>query len=324
MKAIRYILTALVFLLYACNSEKPEYSKLQGEALGTQFHITYKSPVDLSNAIDSLFGEINSVLSTYHEHSLISRFNRSGYGMNITHPYFIEVFKKAKNIYHKTDGYFDPTIGTLVNAWQFGAEKSGPLPDSAKVKELLQTVGFDKMHFEGDSLVKLPGMYLDFNAIAKGYAVDVLGRFLEKKGIDNYMVEIGGEIRVRGLNPAHKLWVIGIEKPVTGNDRVLDISLPLTGKSIATSGNYRKFRIDEKGRKYVHTINPKTGYPEINNLLSASVITRGDCADADAYATALMVMGYPKAKEFVFDNKGMSAVLIYSDEDDKIITEKIN
>ncbi len=321
MRLTLYI--AWLFLVFSCTGSKP-YRKLEGQALGTSFHITYADTVDFSSQTDSLFRRINAALSTYHKNSVISRFNRSQRGMVIHDAYFVEVFDKAKRIYRETGGLFDPSVGILVNAWDFGPEKDSLPPDTTRVKKLLNFTGFDKMVWKNDTLTKpYPEMYLDFNAIAKGYAVDVLGRFLESRSVEDYMVEIGGEIRCRGRNPRGGKWVIGVEKPLTDGSRAIQKEIEITDMSMATSGNYRKYRIDKNGRKYVHTINPLTGFPEINDLLSATVITTGDCADADAYATSMMVMGYRKARDFILRKDSLSAYFIYLDENGKIQTDEV-
>lgn len=298
--------------LVSCKKNSP-YTHLEGNALGTTFSIKYDASTNYSEAIDSLFTVINNSLSTYHPHSIISKINL-GDTTILVDKHFENVFSKAKQIHLETNGAFDPTVGNLVNAWGFGAEKMNQTLDSTTIKELMQFVGFEKLSILNHKLIKPDkNIYLEFNAIAKGYAVDVIGLFLENKEIENYMVEIGGEMRVRGQNPSEKLWTVGIEKPLTDGSRALETTRSLDNQSMATSGNYRKFRIDENGKKYVHTINPKTGYTEQNDLLSASVISMLDCADVDAYATAFMVMGFQKTKDFLALHKEIEGILIYLD-----------
>ncbi len=315
---VNTIITLTIFLLLiACQKEK-DYIHLHGDALGTTFSIKYQNNTNYSTSIDSLFTILNNSLSTYHANSIISEINR-GDSTVITDNHFENVFLKAKRIYGETNANFDPTVGTLVNAWGFGPEKTDQELDSNTIKELMRFVGFDKVNLSNHTVKKdRPQIYIDFNAIAKGYSVDVIGLFFESKQIENYMVEIGGEMRVRGFNPNGKHWKVGIEKPLTDGSRAIESTLRLNDQSMATSGNYRKFRIDQQGKKHVHTINPKTGYPEQNKLLSASVISKLDCADVDAYATAFMVMGVEKTKEFLQNHTELQVVLIYLDDKNEI------
>jgi len=311
------LILAISLFLLSCKKDL-SYTYLEGKALGTTFSIKYDASTNYSKAIDSIFSVINNSLSTYHPNSLISKINQ-GDTTVLVDKHFENVFLKAKRIHLETDGSFDPTVGNLVNAWGFGAEKINETLDSAAIKDLMQFVGFEKLKLSNHKLIKQDkNIYLEFNAIAKGYTVDVVGLFFETKQINNYMVEIGGEMRVRGQNPSGKLWTVGIEKPLTDGSRALETTRSLDNQSMATSGNYRKFRVDENGKKYVHTINPKTGYTEQNDLLSASVISNLDCADVDAYATAFMVMGFQKTKEFLEDHKELHVILIYLDAESHI------
>ena len=325
----KIILFTLIFLTLSCkNSTKPESKfQLEGQALGTMFHITYMDSEQrhFEKQIDSLIHVVNRSLSTYIPFSDISKIN-SGDTTIIVDAMFIEVFQKSKKIYHETDGYFDPTIGILVNAWGFGPGEKIEELDSVNIKSLLELVGLDKVEIIDKRVIKKHNKtYLDFNAIAKGYAVDVLGRFFEKKHIKNYLVEIGGEVRTRGVNPKNKPWKIAIEKPNFDDTRSFQTFINLEDESIATSGNYRKFKIDYKtGEKYAHTLDPKTGYPSKSNLLSTSVIAKLDCADVDGYATALMSLGFEESKLFLKDHPELKAFLIYSDENGDIKTYEAN
>jgi len=302
----------IVLATLSCKKEK-SYQYIQGNALGTTFSVKYD---DLKNAnysasIDSLFTVINQSLSTYHSNSLISQINKGDTLVKVDQ-HFVNVFEKAKRIHQETDGAFDPTIGSLVNAWGFGPKKPLQNLDSATVKSFMQLVGLDKVRLKNNTISKTnPDIFIDFNAIAKGYAVDVIGQFLESKNCTNYMVEIGGEVRVRGINAEGDFWRIGIEKPLTDGTRDLETAISLQNKSMATSGNYRKFKIDSLGNKFVHTINPKTGFTIQNDILSASVISTKDCADVDAYATAFMVMGFKKTTAFLETHPELEVFLIY-------------
>lgn len=307
----------ILSLFFSCTKEK-KYTFLQGNALGTTFSLKYQKNVDYSQSIDSLFTVINNSLSTYHPNSIISRINKGDTSVR-TDTHFEKVYNKAKRIYIETEGLFDPTVGNLVNAWGFGPQKNLKQPDSSRVKELMKRVGFNKTKLTNHQVVKeYPDIFFDFNAIAKGYAVDVIGLFFERKNIQNYMIELGGEMRVRGKNPKQNLWKVGVEKPLTDGSRAIETTVELNDQSMATSGNYRKFKIDKNGRKYVHTVNPKTGYTIQNDLLSASVISKIDCADVDAYATSFMVMGFEKTKDFLQRHSELDALLIYVGKDQNI------
>lgn len=298
--------------------------KLEGQAFGTEFHITYydTDQRDLTKQVDSLFYLINKSLSTYIPTSDISKINKGDTSIFVD-AYFKEVFQKSKKIYNETNGIFDPTIEVLVNAWGFGPQSFLVRPDSLKIKELLTLVGFDKVQLTNGKIIKTNNsIYLGFNAIAKGYAVDVVARFLESRYIMNYIVEVGGEIRARGNNQTKKApWKMGIEEPNFDGTRSLKKIIELKNEAIATSGNYRKFKIDSvSGKKYAHILNTKTGYPSQNSLLSVSVIAKLDCADVDAYATALMAMPLDDAKQFLTQHQELKGFLIYSLEDGNIET----
>ena len=310
---------------FSCKkSNELHLDKLVGQAFGTEFHITYYDTEqrDLAKQVDSLFYLINKSLSTYIPTSDISKINKGDTSIFVD-AYFKEVFQKSKKVYNETNGIFDPTIDALVNAWGFGPQSPLVSPDSLKIKELLTLVGFDKVQLTNGKIIKTNNsIYLGFNAIAKGYAVDVVARFLESKNIMNYLVEIGGEIRARGNNQTKKVpWKMGIEEPNFDGTRSLKKIIELKDEAIATSGNYRKFKIDSiSGKKYAHILNTKTGYPSQNSLLSVSVIAKLDCADVDAYATALMAMPLEDAKKFLDKHQELKGFLIYSNNDGNVET----
>ena len=321
---LKSLFISIVLLLFSCADETQDnYVKISGNALGTTFHITYKVQAEpvADASIDSLFHVVNKSLSTYWSDSDISKIN-AGDTSVIVDGFFEEVFQKSKKVHKETGGFFDPTVGVLVNAWGFGPGKELKHISKKDIDSLLELVGFEKVNLvNGKVRFKKPGMYLDFNANAKGYAVDVIGRFLESEKISDYMVEIGGEIRARGKNPHGKLWKIAIEDPNFDGSRSYNRYITLDNESIATSGNYRKYKIDPvTGIKYAHTIDPKTGYPAKSDLLSASVIAKSDCADADAYATALMAMGYERSKKFLKKHPELKSFLIFVDKDGKTQT----
>lgn len=319
MKKILFVLAILSFV--ACSNQKESsLITIEGEAQGTTYHIAYinSKGVNFQRAIDSLLIEIDKSLSTYHKTSIITRFNQADSMVEVD-KMFTDVFNLSKQVYQESEGAFNPTVAHLVNAWGFGF-KNLENTDSTTIDSLLKFVDFDAITIVGNNAIKTnKNLMLDFNAIAQGYSVDVIANFLADQGIENYMVEIGGEVKVRGKNDKNKLWRIGIDKPVENEaERTLEAVVNLENQSLATSGNYRKF-YEKDGVKYSHTLNPKTGYPVRHSLLSATVIT-DNCALADAYATVFMVVGIDKAKEILAKNKKIKAVLIFENENKELET----
>ncbi len=308
------ILFAALFFLTACQTKKSEYFKIAGFAQGTSYHITYENSTneDYTAAIDSILKAFDKSLSGYDSTSIISRINANDPTVEAD-DWFVDVFKKSDEVYNVSDGAFDITVGPVARAWGFG---DGPVAkhDTAYIDSLLQFVGMDKVKLEGRKVIKkFPGVKLDVNALAQGYSVDVVCGFFKDKGIKNYLVEIGGEVRGKGTNAKNKFWHIGIDKPSDGNmspGNELQAIIEINNKSLATSGNYRAFYV-ENGVKYSHTIDPKTGFPARNTLLSATVIC-DDCITADAYATAFMVLGIDKSKELYAKLKGVEVYFVYS------------
>lgn len=292
-----------------------------GIALGTSYSITYLSDqeLDFQKEFDSVFESVNKSMSTYRPDSDISRINKGDSTVRIDQM-FRDVFELSKEINKRTDGYFDPTVGVLVNAWGFGPGEEIRM-DSIKVDSLLKFVGFDKVSVTENNQIKkrYPNIYFDFNAIAKGYAIDRLALFLDQKGIQDYLVEVGGEVVAKGENRIKKKhWTLGIEDPEVLDSRKLKKIISLKDRALASSGNYRKYRIDPNtGKKYVHTINPKTGYTKNSNVLGASVIAN-TCATADAYATAFMVIDLDESIKLLVQNKDLEAYIIYLDEEGAI------
>ncbi len=261
-------------------------------------------------------------MSTYDPTSKISKINN-----NETvelDPHFLNVFKASKKIYQETHGAFDPTIGAVVNAWHFGPQGYITNLDSLKIDSLMLTVGFNNIKIINQKLQKHKATFIDFNAIAKGYCVDVIGKFLETKNINNYLVEIGGEIRARGLNTEkQKPWTVGVEEPrFDGTQSILKTKF-LNNKAMATSGTYRKFKTDTNGNRYSHIIDTKTGYPSKTNLLSISVIAN-DCMTADAYATAFKTMGIERIKVFLKTHPELSVFLIFENKNGSLETLSLN
>jgi len=318
----KYAAIIILFLFISCGKEENSLRILEGNAIGTTFSIRYldRSDINFEMKIDSLIKAINKSTSTYIPTSDISKIN-NGDTTIVVDAYFEEVFNKSEKIYKDTDGDFDPTVGILVNAWGFGPGEQIEDLDSIKIQELLKFVGFDKVKIENRKVQKLyPEIYFDFNAIGKGYLVDIVGRLFEAYDIRNYMVEIGGEIRARGVNEHNIPWRIAIENPNFDGSRSFATVVQLHDESMATSGNYRKFRTTEDAKKYVHTINTKTGYASESNLLSASVISKSDCADVDGYATAFMAMGLEKTIDFLKTHLELKVFLIYIDDKEEMQT----
>lgn len=324
MNKLSLIALLFLFLFSSCGQKAPqEKFNLQGTALGTSYGITYIASSSLleREAIDSLLYVVNQSMSTYWPESDISRLNRGETGVQVE-PMFQEVFKLSKEVYTSSGGYFDPTVGPLVNAWGFGPGESLKMTD-AKVDSLMTYVGFDQVSLKDNQINKVfPEIYFDFNAIAKGYTIDRIAVLLERLGLENYLIELGGELVAKGENTlTDKKWLVGIDHP-ENEDRTAPIVLvQLKDRALASSGNYRKFRIDSiSGQKYVHTINPLTGYTENSSTLAASVLAP-NCAMADAYATAFMAMGYEKAKLLADRIEGIEVFLVYIDPQTTTLTQ---
>ncbi len=314
-------LIILVLLLAQCQPEKAWMRNVAaGPALGTGYSIIYltKEPLDLQKDIDSVFSVVNRSMSTYIPDSDISKINQ-GDSTVVVDEMFREVFLLSKDVYRETDGYFDPTVGILVDAWGFGPGEQVEL-DSSKVDSLLRFVGFNKVEINSDNhIIKAhPQIRFDFNAVAKGYAIDRLGHMLDGYDIDNYLVEVGGELLARGENKQkNKRWVVGIDDPEVIEGRRLKRTIFLKNRAMASSGNYRKFRIDSvTGEKYVHTIDPKTGYTKNSKVLSTSVIDE-TCARADAFATAFMAMDLSDSKKLIQKEADLEVYIIYLDENNE-------
>jgi thiamine biosynthesis lipoprotein len=310
------LLFIISIALASCKPASYDYTKIAGFGQGTSYHITYENRTgkDYTAAIDSILDAFNKSLSIYDSTSIISRINRNEPDVTVDN-WFVEVFKKSEEINRISNGAFDITVGPVVRAWGFS---TAPVPkhDSLYIDSLLQFVGMDKVRLVGQKVEKdLSGVQLDVNALAQGYSVDVVCDFLKNEGIVNYLVEIGGEVRAKGVNASRNYWRIGIDKPVDGNNEAgsdLEAVIEINDRSVATSGNYRKFYV-ENGVKYSHTIDPKTGRPARNSLLSVTVVAT-DCMTADALATSFMVLGLEQGKELVKKLKGVEVLFIYSDE----------
>jgi len=326
------VLFVVVGIFNNCASIAPvnQWLKLRGETMGTYYAITYQHPTatNYQTQIDSILKAFNQSLSIYIADATISEFNTTAPNTPIViDEHFAHIFAVAKQVYKLSDGAFNPTVMPLVNAYGFGSNKKTAI-NSTLLDSLVQLVNFDAIQLntttQKPQISKtVPNVQLDFGAIAKGYAVDLLLQFLQQQGVKNALVDIGGELRAMGVNDTQQLWQVGIDKPLEqARVRQLQEIVALDNKAIATSGNYRNF-YTENGVKYAHTINPKTGRPALSRLLSVSVFAP-TCVTADAYATAFMVMGYPKAKQFVENHKSLqlSAYFIYADETGALQTDK--
>ena len=306
-----------LILIYSCKDSKPYYNNFAGYAQGTTYSVIFenngklKAP-DLKSEAEKILHNFDMSLSLYVDSSILSKVNRNE--EVILDTYFTEAFRKSVEITKLTDGAFDITVGPLVKAWGFGPDEHKNMSET-KRDSLLKLIGMDKVKIISGKVVKAdPRINLDFNAIAQGYSVDVISKYFDGLGIESYLIEIGGEVRVKG-DKGGVLWRIGIDKPIDnnmlpGND--LQAVISLKDRSLATSGNYRKFYI-ENGIKYSHTIDPRTGYPANNQLLSATIIA-DECATADGIATACMVMGKDRTIEFLGSHPEFEAFLVYSDD----------
>lgn len=288
------------------------YQHNQGFIFGTVYNVTYQSDKDLNQEILTALKQVDASLSMFNEQSTISKINRN----EPVKPdkMFIEVFELAKKVTAETGGAFDITVAPLVNAWGFGF-KQGQMPDKQMIDSLLDIIGFNKIDLKGGNIIKQdPRIMLDCSAIAKGYGSDVVARLLRSRDVKNFMIEIGGEVVTSGISEKRLPWKIGVTKPTDDSlsiNQELQTILNVTDKAMATSGNYRNFYY-KNGKKYAHTIDPKTGRPVQHNILSATVLAN-NCAVADAYATSFMVLGLDEAQKVLEKHPELMAYFIYSD-----------
>lgn len=321
-KKLRWQLPFLILLvigtIYAIRSPHSNipFQREEGAIFGTFYHVTYQCDSSLQKEIEAELRKVDVSLSPFNKESVIRRINRNE---EVTpDSMFVHVFQLAKTISEHTYGAFDITVAPLVNAWGFGF-KNGQDLTPAQIDSILSFVGFEKVALENGKIVKQdPRVILDCSAIAKGYGSDAVARLFDRKGIRNYMIEIGGEIVVKGLSPKEQKWKVGINKPIDDSLNVnneIQTILNVTDLGIATSGNYRNFYYKD-GKKYAHTIDPHTGYPVQHSILSSTVLAK-DCATADAYATAFMVLGLEQAKKILQSTPDIQAYLIYADEKGK-------
>lgn len=317
----------IYFGLFCQHFFAQNFTTISGQTQGTTYLIRYQDARerDLQKAIEKILAQFDLSVSTYNPNSLISKINRNEKNVK-PDAYFLTCFNQAKTLWTITNGAFDPTVYPLVNAWGFGPEKKDIL-EQQKIDSLMAFVGFEKITIEKGRIKKTdPRVQLDFNAFAQGYSVDVISEFFLQKGIENFIVEIGGEVKTHGVYENNQKWVVGIEQPVENktSKNELQIIIELDNMAVATSGNYRRFK-EVNGQKIVHHIDPRTGKPTANNLLSASVFSK-DALTSDALATGFLVLGLEESKRFLIDHPEIQVFFIYSDEQGKnqvFITEKL-
>jgi thiamine biosynthesis lipoprotein len=315
-----FLVVAILFI--SCDKTSDFYT-IQGEAQGSTYSIKYIANEEKVSKIeiDSLLTAFDLSLSTYRPDSKISKIN-SGDSTVVVDDFFTETLQLSNQIYKETNGLFDPTIGVLVNAYGFGPNKKQENLSQKQIDSLLQFVGFDEIALNANKTIskKYSQTFIDFNAIAQGYSVDVVVNYLKSKGIENGIVEIGGELFALGKNTIeNKNWVVGIDDPLQKpEERTLIAKVNLENLGMATSGNYRKVMIEEKtGKKFVHIINPKTGLAQKNNVLSATVLSKSS-AISDGYATAFMLMSLEESKLFLQNHKDLHVMLLYVDATNKM------
>ena len=315
---LAFLILATIWIL-ARRNQKTDFNTASGFVFGTVYKITYQCKDDLKPEIEAELKRFDQSLSPFNDSSVISRVNRNE--ELVTDSFFQTCFNRSMEISRETEGAFDITVAPLANAWGFGFKK-GTFPDSLMIDSLLQFTGYEKVKLENGKVIKQdPRTMLSCSAVAKGYSVDVVAHLLDRKGIKNYMVDIGGEVVVKGKNATGDLWRIGINKPYDDSLAVkqdIQTILNLTDVGMATSGHYRNYYYKD-GKKYAHTIDPRTGYPVQHSILSSTVVAE-DCMTADALATSFMVMGLEEAEKFCKANPMIDAYFIYSGENGEFKT----
>lgn len=307
----------LLTAFFSCSEKR--YTTIHGNTMGTYYNIVYvgKEDISLAQTVDSLLLNFSGLFSIYDSTSTIAMINQ---GKNIElNDEIIDLFLIAKRVSEETDGAFDITIGPLVELWGFGINRENKITQK-EIDSVRQFVGFDKITLNGKQLLKkYDNMTLNFNAIAKGYASDLLAKFLNSQGYHNFIVEIGGEVVAKGKKNKDN-WKVGIQVPTKKRNDAIEsfYTFELENLAVATSGNYRNYH-EMNGTRYSHIINPMTGWAEKSNLLSVTVVAK-HCALADAYATAFMVMGVEKSLSFLKKHRSLSAYFIFTDENGRFQT----
>ena len=320
MKHIIWFL--FLILMVSCKNERPQKSFFQGQAFGTTFSIQVYSinEIDFEKGIDSVLSKVNNSVSTYIPESDISKINNGNTAI-IVDNIFIDNFNISAEVYEITGGFFDPTIGVLRNAYGFGDTNPIQEIDSLALDSMMKFVGFNKVKLTSENKIEklYPEIYIDFNAVAKGYGIDLIGSYLDSKGVGNYLIELGGEILAKGKNiEKNKSWLVGIENVnLSLDDKSYSSIIALENIAMATSGNYRKFRIDSlTGKKFVHTLNPITGSAAKSDITSATVLAP-TCALADAYATAFMALGLEKSKAILKNINEIDVYFTYNNQNNE-------
>jgi thiamine biosynthesis lipoprotein len=314
------LLTAMAAVWYYRKNQVPPFFQVEGQTMATTYHVSYFDPQNrnFKTSIDSLFVLVNKSINNYDSTSEVSQFNRSADGVEVTLPYLLPALKTAKKVFTESNGAFDMTVMPLVNAWGFGPTKQ-LRPDSTKIDSLKSLVGFEKITLTENRINKSdPRTQLDFGGIGQGYGADVIADFLKAQGVENMLVELGGEGVAWGINlKTKKPWEIGILDPnSTRDNQFFKAYASLSNRAFTTSGSYFNYR-EVDGKKFAHTIDPETGYPAKRALLSVTVFS-ADCTTADAWGTALMVMGHEKAIELMKQHPELDVLLLYTNAEGKL------
>lgn len=318
-------------LLFSCDNNTKKTSKLyevEGKGGSVAYRVKYISAdsTDLKPAIDSLVKVVDHSISSYNKESIVAKINQ-GLVATKANDHFKRAFATAQKVWKESGGFYDPTVGILVNAWGFGKELIQPvskLPTEHEIDSLKKYVGFEKVHISDDDYVKKqnPAIQLDLTSVLRGYTADVISDFLKSKGIENFSVKVDGQTIVEGKDVVNNTpWKVEAEDPYKLNDDYKEVILHLNNESVSTDENYRRVWIDENGKRFVHIINPFTGYPMTGEMLSATVIAK-TAVESDAYSTMFMIIGLEKSKEFLAKHPELKALLVYSDQNNEVKTYK--
>lgn len=318
-------------LLFSCDNNTKKTSKLyevEGKGGSVAYRVKYISAdsTDLKPAIDSLVKVVDHSISSYNKESIVAKINQ-GLVATKANDHFKRAFATAQKVWKESGGFYDPTVGILVNAWGFGKELIQPaskLPTEHEIDSLKKYVGFEKVHISDDDYVKKqnPAIQLDLTSVLRGYTADVISDFLKSKGIENFLVKVDGQTIVEGKDVVNNTpWKVEAEDPYELNDDYKEVILHLNNESVSTDENYRRVWIDGNGKRFVHIINPFTGYPMTGEMLSATVIAK-TAVESDAYSTMFMIIGLEKSKEFLAKHPELKALLVYSDQNNEVKTYK--
>ena len=318
-------------LLFSCDNNTKKTSKLyevEGKGGSVAYRVKYISAdsTDLKPAIDSLVKVVDHSISSYNKESIVAKINQDLVATK-ANDHFKRAFATAQKVWKESGGFYDPTVGILVNAWGFGKELIQPvskLPTEHEIDSLKKYVGFEKVHISDDDYVKKqnPAIQLDLTSVLRGYTADVISDFLKSKGIENFLVKVDGQTIVEGKDVVNNTpWKVEAEDPYELNDDYKEVILHLNNESVSTDENYRRVWIDGNGKRFVHIINPFTGYPMTGEMLSATVIAK-TAVESDAYSTMFMIIGLEKSKEFLAKHPELKALLVYSDQNNEVKTYK--